>query len=133
MPVTVEKLPGEPIIIATHTGETTAEEVAIMFARSAELMRGIDGTVYRITDVTGVTLSLPNLLGIVGEASRRGPGSPGDPRLRVHMVGTDAMAKLYVEFVKHRRNGGVQIPMHRTVDAALHAIRLQITAERKAV
>lgn len=133
MPVTVERLPGEPIIIATHTGHTTAEEVADMFARSAELMHGVEGTVYRITDVTGVTLSLPNLLGIVGEASKREPGSPSDPRLKVHIVGTDAMAKLYVEFIKHARNGGVQIPMHKTLEDALHSIRLDIASERKAV
>jgi hypothetical protein len=52
MSINVEKLPGEPIVIATIEGEISVEEIRKLIVQSVNLTDKVPGLIYRITDLT---------------------------------------------------------------------------------
>jgi hypothetical protein len=131
MPFEVERLPEEPIILATLSGDVDADDLRLVFVRSAELMADIEGSVYRITDVREVSVSFPDLLKIVAEGAKHATGTSTDPRVKVCLVGTHVMGKLYIDMLRKQSSGAVSIPMRRSMETALESVRIQIENERR--
>jgi len=130
MPVSVEKLPDEPIIVAKLWDKLTSEDIRAVFVRSAALMADIKGNVYRITDFSEADATFPELLKMVSEGAKHAPGTSNDPRVKVCFVGSHAMGKLYVEFLRKQQFGAIQIPMHKSMEIALESVRIQIANEQ---
>jgi hypothetical protein len=126
MPVTVERLDDQPIILATFTGEIDVEMVKTMFQRSAEIQTEIGTPVYRITDVRAIETSLMNLLSIVREASQDVPGSPLDPHITGMFVGTNKWVRLFQSALDEEEYGSISIPAFVSMEDALaHIDRLR--------
>lgn len=126
MPVTVERLDDQPIILATFTGEIDVEMVKTMFQRSAEIQSEIGTPIYRITDVREIETSLMNLLSIVREASQNVPGSPLDPNITGMFVGTNKWVRLFQNTLDEQEYGSISIPAFSSMDDALaHIDRLR--------
>jgi hypothetical protein len=126
MPLTVERLPGEPIVVARFTGKVTAELVHEMFAESARFADEIGDRVHRISDVSDIETTFSDLILILAEASHGQPGSPSDPRFQGTLVGANAWAKMYSDSLQQQQYGQLNIPVFDTFDAALAHIRSQI-------
>lgn len=129
MPVQVEKLPNEPIIILTYSGDVDAETIKSAFHQSVELMASMEGTVYRISDVRGFDLdpaAMLELFKLIADIRNDLAGSSADPRIHGVFVGDHELARLYAEIMGQYAFGSTQIPFYETLDEALAYIRFTI-------
>jgi hypothetical protein len=125
MPVTVEQLGDQPIIVATFTGFVDLPTVQEMFRRSAEFKSKLRTPFYRITDVTNIETSLKDLLDIVNEASQGIPGSSTDPDIKGMFVGTNKWVGLFQSTISEAEYGSVSIPAFTSREDALNYISRQ--------
>jgi hypothetical protein len=125
MPVIVERLPGEAIVIATCSGVLDVPALKDMFAQTAALMKPDDKIIYRIADYYAVTSSFAELLRDVQTASADGaPASTTDPRIKPVFVGSEDWQQQAREAFARNPFGTVQIPIFgRAEDAIAHARR----------
>jgi hypothetical protein len=94
MPVKVEKMADEPILVATLEGHVTVQEMREMFIQSAALVEGMEAPIYRITDTRAANANFMDMLGTVREASAGTPGSSTDPRFKPIFLGTNEMVRM---------------------------------------
>ncbi len=130
MPVKVDRLPGEAIVIATCSDTLDVPTLQDMFAQTAALMNEGDSLVYRIADYYGVTSSFVELLTSAQKASQAGvAASTTDPRILPMFVGSDEwQAQARIAFGQNPF-GTVQIPIFGSVDDAIAYARQQLTKE----
>lgn len=127
MSVSVEKLPNQPIIIAMLEGQVTVPMMTAMFQQSANLMAGMEGPVYRITNVqASVNTTFGDILHVVKEASKGVPGSTTDPRVKPVFVGSHAMVKLAANMLEQGQFGSVHLPIFKSMDDALDYIYTEL-------
>ena len=129
MTVTVTRLRGQPIIVATVSGRHSLQTMLEVFTRSAELITDSDPFLYRITDFTGVDSTLADVVAMAREARQGLPGSTTDSRFRPVFVGSNAWVKLGHEAMRQPQFGGVVIPIFDTMDAALAYVHDQIARQ----
>ncbi len=125
MPTSVERVPGEPIIIITIQGHLDAHIMRDVYDRVARLGGNVEPPVYRITDVREMDVTLADMVEIIKDASRGFPGSPTDPRIVNVFVGKSHMSRFAADMHKLRRFGGVSTVLMNTMDDALAYVRLK--------
>lgn len=124
MSVTLRRIPDEPILIATIKGEVNRKSTLKVYELTEPYLDRIEGTIYRITDVSEVTTSFADMLWVVHNASKAGAASSSDPRIRVTLVGTTAWTIFFRDVLERQSN--VQIAVFDSIDDALAAIRQEI-------
>lgn len=129
MAVKVERVPGQPILIATLTGLVTGELVQEMFEQSAGLADQIGGHLYRITDVRNIDTTFGDLVRILKEASSHNqPGSSADPRFSGMLVGSSQWVKIFSQSLQQRQYGSLTIPLFDEMEAAMAYIQQQMNS-----
>ncbi len=123
MPVTVERVVGKPIIILHYSGFLDVETVKSAFAQSAVLAEQIEGTIYRIADVSKADGTFQEVMGIIKAVRDGSPGSPLDTRIRVIFVGTNQLVQFYTNAVKNM--GATPMPVFHSLEDALQYIEIQ--------
>lgn len=126
MPVTVERLEDEPILIATFSGEVHVDDMVEMFKLSADLMGDDDTQFYRITDARDATSNFMEMFASIKEASTGQPGSTTDARIKASFVGTSTWISFARNALMNPKFGGLKLAAFETVDDALENIRMQI-------
>ena len=129
MPVEVKRLPDEPIIVLTYSGAVDAGTVESAFQQSIELIDGIGGTAYRISDVRALQVDerrIGELFKLIIDLRRDKSGSSADPRIHGVFVGGHQLARIYADFMRQHQFGGTLIPFYHTLDEALAYIHFQI-------
>jgi hypothetical protein len=127
--VKVEKVPAEPIIIATLSGDLTPEIVQDMFAQSATLVDEIGGPVYRITDIRLTEISFHDLVLVLADCSHGQPGSPADPRIRGMLVGTThEWSRFFADSLQQEQYGRLNIPIFEELDQAMAYIHEEMAS-----
>lgn len=126
MPVTVRRIPNEPILVAVLTGLVDVPIMEELFRRSAELMQEFDGPVYRITDVREADSNFAEMMGVIQGASKGQPGSTTDPRVHAVFVGNNQWVQMIRTALHLKQFGGLNLPMFLTEEDALDYIRLEM-------
>lgn len=126
MPILLERLESEPIIIARCIGRISASDFQAMYADSAALIRDDDLRVWRITDLRDWQTDFNEVLAMARNAASGLPGSTTDPRLSVVMVGRDNWAKLFNDFIRQEQYAGLYLPFFKSMDTALAYVRMEI-------
>ncbi len=131
MPVRVEQLPGEPIIVATIMNPFVPEEdMPAMYSQFISLRRNIPGYAALIIDVRE-TMNDPagfsQMMLAMAEASRgikagQAAGLSGPPRLI--MVGEGPMAGIAAEGMAQEQYGGVKGEVCPTLEEAIERARV---------
>jgi hypothetical protein len=123
MPVNIEKLPDEPIIVATIVGHFDVKMAREVFQKSADLAEQLPGHYYRVTDARQMDIGFGEMMRVIEEASRGNPGSTSDRHVTVVLVGTGDMLKLFADMMKTRQYGSTPTPIFKSMDEALAYIR----------
>jgi hypothetical protein len=123
MPVTVERIPGEPIIMAKLSGDLTVDDVVEMFTRSAEIIKDVEGTVYRITNVQDIKAPFVEAMKTVQAATKGRSGSTSDPRIYAMFVGNTQWVDFYRNALQQEQFGGISLPVFASKEEALEHIR----------
>jgi hypothetical protein len=124
----IEKLPGEPIVIDSHSEPMKAMGHRGFAEELAGHVQSIEGTVYRITDVLGMSYSFPTLVHVLGEETRsQRPGSASDPRVKMVLVAAGEVANLITMAAGQPQYGGLNLPLFDTREQALAYVRQLIS------
>src|SRR5690349_4479910 len=100
MPVTVERLPNEPIIHAHLWGVIEISCIKDMYEWSVPLIEEIGGTVWRVTDAREVESTFSDVVQILGKIASDTPGSTTDPRVKSVLVGNSQWVKFVAEAIQ---------------------------------
>ncbi len=103
-----------------------------MFEQVAEMIEGIDGQIFRISDYRQAESSFVDIIKTVQETLKLTAGSAADPRVKTIYIGTSRWIGLARTAYQHQP-GGLQIPTFHTVEDALTYIRLQCTKSDSAI
>src|SRR5262245_51877606 len=93
MTATLEKLPNEPIILATLSGEVTIAELEYVSTQCAGLIKQV-GHIYRITRLENTTTGFMDILRILQAAGKGKPGSSSDSNVTVVFLGSGSLVQL---------------------------------------
>lgn len=130
MSVTVTRIPNEPILVATIEGDVDLSTIQDLFAQSRELMKDMQGHVYRITDTRKAGVTFSELRDIVREAATRTEGSSTDPNVTPVFVGNQQMLRMTSGLMRQQQFGGIQIPIFGSIEEALEHIRTLIDGKQ---
>ncbi len=123
MPVIVERLPGQPIIVLHYEGFLDLETVKSAFIQSAKLATEIEGTVYRIADVSNADSNFVEIVKIIKASRANVQGNATDTKFQVIFVGQNQLIHLYTDTLKQL--GAAPIPIFHTMEDAMHFIELE--------
>jgi hypothetical protein len=126
MPVTVKRLPEQPIIVVVYTGRVTVGDVLSAFTRSAHLIGADEDLIYRIVCIEDTDVDFAEILHFAQTSGSETPGSSTDPRFHVVMVGHDKWTKLFVQLMGKKQFGGIVIPCFITFDQALEYVQTKM-------
>ena len=128
MPVKIEPIPDEPIIIVTFEGHIDLDTVRNMFIETASIFAKFDGDVYRIADIRTADTDFVDIVKMI-KAIREGlPASSIDPRMHGIFVGRNQFARMYADFMKQM--GSKPIPIFVTMEDALEYAHLQLQSTK---
>ncbi|MBN1563158.1 MAG: hypothetical protein JXA10_04920 [Anaerolineae bacterium] len=77
----VNRIPGQPIIVARLTDQFTLNHNAALYRQFAELAAEIKGDYYRIIDFAAANLSVSDSVQSLKASATELPGSASDPRV----------------------------------------------------
>ena len=123
MPVVVERVPDEPVVIATYSGVITLEDVKHLFAQTAALTADVEGHRYRISDFHDAQSTFGDIVQIMGEARTGASGSSSDPNLTTIFVGSNEWGAMVRNFFTQGQYGGLNIPTVTSIEEAWEFIR----------
>ena len=124
MPVKIEPVPDEPIVIVTFEGHIDLDTVRKVFIETGVLFAKFEGDVYRIADIRAAETDFVDIVKMI-KAIREGlPASSIDPRIQGIFVGQNQFARMYADFMKQM--GGAPIPIFVTMEDALEYAHLQM-------
>ena len=129
MTIIVEKLPGEPIIVATMSEPMEYyDEIPKMFERILELRDTIQGVpkYYTIISMTGIKAGFTEIVFSLGEARKTSQKRRADLPIGLHLVGTGDLFEMVANALSQRQYGGYAAPLYTTLSDALAAIRSDI-------
>lgn len=128
MPVTVQQLPDEPILMTTLFGQATYEDYLTMYAEIQKFREGNTGIMYRITDTTQVNeVAFAQVIETLKIASKGTVGSATDPNMRVVYVANRPTVLFGLNAMRQQQFGGIEIPVFKTLEDALAFVRHEIS------
>jgi hypothetical protein len=122
----VKRIPGEPIMISTFTGQVLLEDTRQSTAATLDFIRETGGPVHVIADLTDIQASFMETLMILRDQAASGEGTTSDPNVLLMLVGSHTMVKLFADAMSQPQFGGIQIPMFKSIEDALAAARVEI-------
>lgn len=123
MPATVQRLAGEPIVVATLSGYITVGDILTVYEETARLTEDVIGNIYRITNVLQADSSFGEIMSIIREASRGGRGSTTDPNITAIFVGTSHWLDFARQALSQPQFGGLHLAMFTELSDALEHAR----------
>lgn len=129
MPATVIRLPDEPILIATLTGDATVDDIKEIYRQSNELMTEDDTHIFRITDVRQATITFPEMLKIIQNATQDMPSSTLDVRVSVTFVGESTWVRFARDAFSKK---GFSMAAFTDMEPALESVRINIATSENA-
>jgi len=127
MSYTIQRLPGEPIIINTLAADFNVSRDALpSLQETFTLVEEIGGPVYSIMDVRQLSISFSDLVLGMGMLTRGEMALFTDPRLRLIAVGASGLAAMGAKALSQAQYGNLSVHLCDTVDEAIAYAREQV-------
>lgn len=121
MPVTAEKIIGEPIIIVTYSGQVTVRDVVRLVEYVSKLIPAHRPPLYRLTrmesDRVALSFDVFKQMTVI-EASRHS-GAITDTDVKTLLIGDHPFLFLLADAMSQEAFGAVELPLFETLDDAL--------------
>jgi hypothetical protein len=130
MPIIVNKLPGESIIINTYSGKITAKDIEAAIPDFSAVADGLEPPIYRITDGSESQVSFPDLVMIMPKVTlENNPLSLRDKRfIDLVIVPEKGFARLGAESLRQMHYGGANVRIFDTLEDAIAYAREKLQA-----
>ena len=126
MPITVELLPDEPIVIMKFEGTVTAAEITEKLQETAEKTADIAGTIYRINDISDLQMTVKEMIALVTTLRQPTPGAYNDPRFEVVFVNDNRTSHVYTDILQTQLFREQPIRLFGSTEQAIEYIRQRI-------
>ncbi len=126
MPVEVERLEGEPIIIVRASGHIEPRQGMLEMYAAVDALIKPDEKVFCITDLSEMSVSFSDLVMGMSAIREKRPGSPNDPRICNIMVGSGPMWNLASKAAKQLQYGGVDVHLFSAMEEAIEYARKEM-------
>lgn len=126
MPVAIERIEGQPIIVSTFTGHIHAEDLADYFGKLKPILDAIEGHIYLVSYIPSIEYTADDLLGLLHYAKPQYAAVDENPAQTLLFVATSALVHVYKEALAKPEFGGVTIPMFTTLEEAFTHIEGRI-------
>lgn len=125
MPTSLERVPKEPVLIATLAGKVTLDEILAIYRESAGLLADIPESThkYRITDTRTLELTFSEMVLMLAEARKQVGLTTTNPNITVIFVGENEWITMSRNALKQPQYGGVDIKAVDSFDEAWTLIR----------
>lgn len=128
MPITVELLPNEPIIVATMREPIDYnDEVPPMFTQMLELrdteLAGKFKKYYVVIDMIGIKPSFSEIVFSLNEARKTGQKRLPDLPMSLNLVGAGDLFEMVANALRQTQYGEYKAPLQPTLEKTLEAIR----------
>ncbi len=125
MPFSVEQVPNQPIFVITLSEPfDQAKEAPASDWKFQELIATVQGTIYRVIDLTRWTIPFNDMINGLASDTRGGAGA--DPRIHTVIVGSGEMVEFGVKAMKQRQYGAKEIPLFASLDEALAYVNAEL-------
>ena len=131
MPVTITRVPDEPIVVAHLYDRLDRATVRCMFEATAAIACECDGPVVRVENFHDVDVTFRQMATALVEANRLLPGSGRDPRVQSVVVAGRNRVRLLVNAMGRIEFGSRVVPVFDTLEEGLAHARL-LVQERSA-
>lgn len=126
MTITIDRMENEPILVMELKGVLTAREITEALVECAQMSENIQGTVFRINDMSKMVLSISELVALVRALRAGVPGSAAtNPRIQNIFVGNRQTIRLYTDILTTQVFDGQPMPVFGNMDDALNYIRCE--------
>lgn len=126
MPVTVERLGNESILIATFSGNVDVPTMENLFQQSDQLAKQMPGHIYRINDFRNSSSTFSDIVAMTRRVAELYPNRSVPSNLTIVYVTTGQMEKLFADLMRQRHGTGFQTPIFKTMESALDYVRTEI-------
>ena len=123
MSVVVERIPDQPIIVFHYDGFLDIETMQSAFKQSAAIAAGMEGTIYRISDIRTADSNFIEIMNILKISRANTQGTSADPKYQVMFVGQNQLARMYTDALKQL--GVPPIPFFNTMEEAMQFIEVE--------
>jgi hypothetical protein len=124
MPYEVKILPNEPVVfISIVPPFDPINDVSQAYSTAAQLSQSIPGTVFMLSDVSTLSLSLDDLINGLGMLRHI---LPKEDRFRFIAVTSDELAKFGVQAMKQAQYGKTDIRVFPSLNEALTHIHAEL-------
>jgi hypothetical protein len=130
MPITVEKLQDEPIILVICQEPINyLQEAPAAFDQILALRDSIHGSskYYIVFDASMIKIDFSSLVFLMGELNRASEKRRADLPLSVSLVGSGGLIELAAAILQHQQYGDHRPPLFNSVDQALASVRADLT------
>jgi hypothetical protein len=119
MPVSIERLTGEPIIVITITPPLDPNHGHdVGFAKIADILESLSSPVFLIADFSAITLDFGQLISALDRFSHSfGMEMPDGVEAKFIAVTSDYLVKMGLDALEHEQN--IRVRVFKTMDAAL--------------
>ena len=121
--INVHQLQDERIVIATYEGCISVEDVRQSDLMTAPLLQSFGAEAVLIIDTIAADTNFAHVFQILRQQPEMGAQHSSHFEVKVMLVGTHALAKLYVDAARQKQFGGTQIPLFACLDDAIEAAR----------
>lgn len=130
MPIIVEKLPDEPIIVVTcQEPMNYVQEAPAAFDQVLALRDTIYGCseYFVVFDASAVRMSFGDMVTMMGEVKRASQQRRSDLAVIPSLVGSGGLVELAANAVQQTQYGAYKVPLFTSTDQALASIRAGLT------
>ena len=135
MTITVEKLPGEPIVIATYQEPIDwQKEIPEMFEQILVLRDTFEGCpkYYAILDLRAIKIGFSEMVLTMGEARKAGKKRRPDMPVSPSLIGSGPIIRLASKAMEQQQYGEYRVALYTSLDKALDMIRAEIATWQSA-
>jgi hypothetical protein len=121
MPIIVNRLPGESIIVNTYSGKVTAKDMETVIPEFSALADGLKPPIFRISDGSQSQISFSDLVMMLPKVTlENNPLSMRDKRFIDLVVAPEkGLVRMGVDSLKQRQYGGMAVHIFGTLEEAI--------------
>lgn len=133
MPITVDKLSDEPIIVSTFTEPINYDtDLSEMFSKILEFRDKIENSpkYYAVMDISRIKPGFSDIVLSLGEVRKVSKKRRADIPINLHLVGDGDFFSILAKAMTQTQYGNYTARFHSSLSKALDIIRAEISADK---
>lgn len=129
MPINIERIPDEPILVFTYVGHVTVDDVATTWNHSERFGELTHEPIFIINDLTAAEVHFSDMIAAMRLSQER-LGEQANNTGTIIFVGEGLMVENIIRGMKNSETESLHIDSYGTIEAALKHVYFDIASQR---